>query len=75
VEYLHRQGRQKEINQYCMTDVLQTYLLFLRVELMRGKLEKDAYQAVIAAARDDLTQRATLAGSENFLLDFLQRWK
>ena len=30
VEYLFRQGRQKEVNQYCMTDVLQTYLLFLR---------------------------------------------
>ena len=39
VEYLFRQGRLKEINQYCMTDVLQTYLLFLRVELLRGKLD------------------------------------
>jgi len=74
VEYLFRQGRQKEINQYCMTDVLQTYLLFLRVELLRGKLDKSAYQAVVTAAREDLTQRANSAGSENFLLDFLQRW-
>jgi hypothetical protein len=74
VEYLYRQGRQKEINQYCMTDVLQTYLLFLRVELLRGKLDKSAYQAVVTAAREDLTQRANSAGSENFLLDFLQRW-
>ncbi len=75
VEYLYRQGRLKEINQYCMTDVLQTYLLFLRVELLRAKLDKAAYQRIVAAAREDLTQRASSAGSENFLTDFLQRWK
>ncbi len=75
VEYLFRQGRQKEINQYCMTDVLQTYLLFLRVELLRGKLDSAAYRAAITAARQDLTQRANNGGSENFLVDFLQRWK
>jgi 3'-5' exonuclease len=75
VEYLYRQGRQKEINQYCMTDVLQTYLLFLRVELLRGKLDRTAYRNIVAATREDLLQRANNAGSENFLLDFLQRWK
>jgi 3'-5' exonuclease len=75
VEYLYRQGRQKEINQYCMTDVLQTYLLFLRVELLRGKLDKAAYQRIVAATREDLMQRANSAGSENFLMDFIQRWK
>jgi predicted PolB exonuclease-like 3'-5' exonuclease len=75
VEYLYRQGRQKEINQYCMTDVLQTFLLFMRVELLRGKIEPAAYQTALAAARDDLTQRAANAGSENFLTEFLQRWQ
>jgi predicted PolB exonuclease-like 3'-5' exonuclease len=75
VEYLYRLGRLKEINQYCVTDVLQTYFLFLRVELMRGKLDKSTYQEIVAAAREDLLQRANAAGSDNFLLDFLQRWK
>ena len=74
VEYLFRQGRQKEVNQYCLTDVLQTYLLFLRVERLRGRLDRDAYQTVVAAAREELTQQAANAGSGNFLLDFLQRW-
>jgi len=74
VEYLFRQGRQKEVNQYCMTDVLQTYLLFLRVELLRGKLDQAAYQATVTAAREDLMQQAAGAGSDNFLLDFIQRW-
>jgi 3'-5' exonuclease len=75
VEYLYRQGRQKEINQYCITDALQTYLLLLRVELLRGKLDPAAYEAAVAAAREDLMQRASNAGGENFLTDFLQRWK
>jgi predicted PolB exonuclease-like 3'-5' exonuclease len=75
VEYLFRQGRYKEINQYCITDVLQTYILFLRVELLRGKLDKNGYQAAISAAREDLLQRANGAGPENFLIDFLNRWK
>jgi len=74
VEYLYRQGRQKEINQYCMTDVLQTYLLFLRVELLRGKMDTARHKAAVAAAREDLALRASNAGPENFLTDFLQRW-
>lgn len=75
VEYLYRQGRQKEINQYCMTDVLQTYLLFIRVELLRGKLDLDTYREIVVSTREDLMQRAASAGPENFLMDFLQRWK
>jgi predicted PolB exonuclease-like 3'-5' exonuclease len=75
VEYLYRLKRLKEINQYCITDVLQTFLLFLRVELLRGRLTSTAYQSAVSAAREDLQQRAASAGPENFLADFLQRWK
>ena len=75
VEYLFRQGRLKEINQYCMTDTLQTYLLFLRVELLRGKLNAGSYEAAVAAAREELAGRAKSAGPDNFLLEFLARWK
>jgi 3'-5' exonuclease len=74
VEYLYRQGRLKEINQYCMTDALQTFLLFLRVDLLRGKLDAAGFQEAIAATRDDLSQRAAAAGPDNFLMDFLNRW-
>jgi predicted PolB exonuclease-like 3'-5' exonuclease len=74
VEYLYRQGRQKEINQYCTIDVLQTYLLFLRVNLLRGRMDAAAYKTAVAAVREDLQQRASGAGQENFLTEFLQRW-
>jgi predicted PolB exonuclease-like 3'-5' exonuclease len=75
VEYLFRQARHKEINQYCTTDALQTYLLFLRVELLRGKLTREAYEGVVRTARADLEARACAGGADNFLSDFLQRWK
>ncbi len=75
VEYLFRQGRLKEINQYCITDVLQTYLLFLRVELLRGRLDTNAYEAAMSAAKEDLHQRAAAAGPDNFLAAFLKRWQ
>jgi len=75
VEYLFRQGRYREINQYCTTDVLQTYLLFLRVELLRGKLDPKTYEEIVNAAREDLKQRADAAGPDNFLADFLRRWQ
>jgi hypothetical protein len=74
VEYLFRQGRLKEINQYCMTDALQTYLLFLKVELLRGRLDASGYSAAVGSAREDLAQRAANAGPDNFLHDFLRRW-
>jgi predicted PolB exonuclease-like 3'-5' exonuclease len=74
VEYLFRQGRLKEINQYCMTDVLQTYLLFLRVELLRGKLDARGHGESLQAARDYLGQRAESGAPENFLHEFLRRW-
>jgi 3'-5' exonuclease len=75
VEYLFRQGRLKEINQYCMTDVLQTYLLFLRVELLRGRITASGYDDAIKGARENLAGRGAGASVDNFLLEFLQRWQ
>lgn len=39
-----QQGKIAEIRNYCETDVLNTYLVFLRFELMRGKLTLSQYQ-------------------------------
>jgi len=43
-------GRLDEIHRYCRADVIQTYFLFLRVELMRGFLDEAAYRAASAAS-------------------------
>jgi predicted PolB exonuclease-like 3'-5' exonuclease len=40
VEGYHNAGRIKEIADYCRSDVLNTYRLWLRYELFRGKLDR-----------------------------------
>jgi len=50
VQELYEQGRLDEVHRYCRSDVIQTYFLFLRVELMRGRLSDVGYNAVRAAS-------------------------
>jgi predicted PolB exonuclease-like 3'-5' exonuclease len=45
VEKYYREGRIKEIAQYCESDVVNTYRVWLRYELFRGKLTKESYEA------------------------------
>lgn len=57
------------IRDYCETDVLNTYLVYLRFELIRARLAEGQYQAEID------TVRATLGESERPHLErFLEAW-
>jgi predicted PolB exonuclease-like 3'-5' exonuclease len=61
-------GRLEEIHRYCRSDVIQTYFLFLRVEVMRGRLDRAGYDAAFSAAAPLLDQlsgdcRESSAGS------------
>lgn len=44
VQGLWEKGLYDEIHKYCRKDVIQTYFLFLRIELLRGKLDKAGYE-------------------------------
>jgi 3'-5' exonuclease len=53
-------GQLSTIHAYCRQDVIQTYGLFLRIELMRGRLTPDEYRAAWEAAapfREELSER------------------
>lgn len=39
-----REGRVEEVRQYCETDVVNTYLLYIRWNLCRGLMTKEAYE-------------------------------
>ena len=52
----YRDGRLAEICDYCETDVLNTYLLFLRFEHMRGALGSEAHAAEVDRVRGFLAQ-------------------
>ncbi len=50
IQELWEAGQLRTIHAYCRQDVIQTYDLFLRIELMRGRLTPDAYQMAWEAA-------------------------
>ena len=65
----YQQGQIKEIRDYCETDVLNTYLVYLNFERNRGNYDQARYQAECQMARDALK-----ASSEQHLLDFESAW-
>ena len=66
----YQAGKLGEIRDYCETDVLNTYLVYLRFELIRGNLDQVGYDREILRARDYLK-------SENkpHWRAFLEAWK
>jgi hypothetical protein len=64
VEGLYRAGQLDAIQRYCLGDVAQTALLFLRFRLLQGVLPPTAYQdaatALLAAFRADDRVRPAL---------------
>jgi len=45
---MYDEGRTQEIRDYCETDVLNTYLVYLRYQLTRGRVTKDGYNRAVA---------------------------
>ncbi len=63
-------GELAAIRHYCETDALNTYLIYLRFQLMRGELDAERYAAEIALVE------AKLAHSERpHLAQFLEAWR
>lgn len=52
---LFQEGRLAEIRDYCETDVVNTYLVYCRYQLMRGQLSRAAYDAEIDLVRSSLS--------------------
>jgi predicted PolB exonuclease-like 3'-5' exonuclease len=58
VEQYFLDGKIKEIADYCETDVVNTYRVWLRYELFRGKLSNIAFQASEANLREFIRVRS-----------------
>ena len=65
----HLEGRSAEIRHYCETDVINTYLVYLRFELMRGRLTHDEHARECGLVRDWLG-----AAGAPHLARFLAAW-
>lgn len=64
-----REGGIKEIRDYCETDVLNTWLVFLRFEFMRGNLDEKDLEREYALVRTTLSKM-----DQPHLNDFLSAW-
>ena len=62
-------GEIERIRAYCETDALNTFLVYLRYELMCGRLSRDAYERECDVVRDGLRDDA-----RGHLTEFLQAW-
>lgn len=62
-------GQIVDIRRYCETDVLNTYLIYLRFELMRGNLSRERYAEEVERVRALLR-----ASTEPHLAEFLRAW-
>ncbi len=65
VEDMYRKGHIDHIQRYCLADVAQTALLFVRFRLLQGLLDRDEYRAIVA----DLTE---VLSADPRLLEFVQ---
>ena len=65
-----QEGNLEGIRNYCETDVLNTYLVYLRFQLVRGVLTQAGYQVEL-----DLVRTSLQAESKPHLDEFLQHWK
>ena len=50
----YRHGRLDDIRRYCETDVMNTYLLFLRFQQLRGALPPAEYAVEVSLAREKI---------------------
>lgn len=62
-------GKIEEIRNYCETDVLNTYLIYLRWELIRGNLDQAGWENEQQLVRDTLA-----AGARPHWTAFLEVW-
>lgn len=65
----YQQGDTQRIRNYCETDVLNTYLVFLRFELMRGKLTPIEYHKECQRLHDLLSKE-----NKPHFNEFLSHW-
>ncbi|HSS01539.1 MAG TPA: ribonuclease H-like domain-containing protein, partial [Kofleriaceae bacterium] len=61
VEGLYQAGDLESIQRYCLADVAQTTLLFLRFRLLQGQITPEAYRDCTGALLDALTADGRVA--------------
>ena len=75
VQQQHDQGNAAAISDYCRCDVLDTYFVFLRSQVLMGKIAIDEEMALVDAAKNWIIQRADQNDSYRAYLDRWSGWQ
>jgi len=51
---LYYEGEYKKIDEYCESDVINTYLLFIKYELMKGEIDRGEYYELVSDFKDKI---------------------
>ncbi len=71
VQDMYDAGKAKEINDYCRCDVLDTYFVFLRAQVLMGKLSLEEEQEIVAQTKSWLEKRQE---SQPAFAHYLTQW-
>jgi len=66
----YQAGRIAEIRQYCETDVVNTYLVYLRFQMMRGAVTREQHRVEVELVRSTLGK-----STEPHWKEFLTHWR
>jgi predicted PolB exonuclease-like 3'-5' exonuclease len=58
----YKEGRTKEIEEYCWLDVFETACLFMRLQLTKGRMSIEAYQSIVQSLLDAADRKASPSG-------------
>lgn len=65
----YQAGNIKEIRDYCETDVLNTYCVYLRFELIRGNLSSTEYEKELTVLKETISSQ-----EKSHFNEFIQHW-
>jgi predicted PolB exonuclease-like 3'-5' exonuclease len=74
VQQLYDEGKRHEISQYCRCDVLDTYFVFLRSQVLTGTLVRDREEQLVAETKSWLLDRADEVPAFATYLDHWADW-
>lgn len=75
VQQQHDQGNQEAISDYCRCDVLDTYFVFLRTQVLMGKISIEEELELVEAARGWIDERAETSESYRHYLEQWTGWQ
>ncbi|MBX7148846.1 3'-5' exonuclease [bacterium] len=75
VEELFKNGEQFKIDDYCLSDVMDTYFVFLRTRVMTGEISLAQEQQLVGLARKMLEEKRDKEGYFKLYLEHFGEWQ